>query len=223
MTYLAGLSILSSILTSILILLATYILWILTYGLLLCPTKHLPGQWHSRFTSLSSQVAMFSGRGAKSVDELHKKYGKTRDITNLLYPTGPNLTSLTIEGPIVRVSPSTVSVLGEEAVRVIYGGTRPYAKDARLADLFSMCRPEYPNVAGIQDASQAMKRRRIISTAFSTKFLSENESVFLEVATELLDKIEGAKSSGNDSIDMLHSYRECATSLIGDHSLKRRL
>ncbi|EXJ76406.1 uncharacterized protein A1O5_00914 [Cladophialophora psammophila CBS 110553] len=119
-------------------------------------------------------------------------------------------------GPIVRVTPTVVAVTGENPIRSIYGGVRPFAKDARLADLFSMCRPEHPNVAGIQEAQAAMKRRRLISTAFSTKFLNDNESIFADVARSLVSKIDKVLATGSRTVDIMHVYRYCATEVIGE-------
>lgn len=114
----------------------------------------------------------------------------------------------------MRVSPNVVGVTGQDAIRRIYGGTRPYAKDARLADLFSMCRPAHPNVAGIQDASQAMKRRRVISAAFSNKFLNDNEFIFADIARTLGTKVHKACETNNGIIDIMRAYRESATEVI---------
>lgn len=78
-----------------------------------------------------------------------------------------------------------------------------------------MCRPQHLNVAGIQDSSEALKRRRIISAAFSTKFLADNEAIFANVAeVALLNKIQERRAQSKNAIDILHIYRQCATQVI---------
>ncbi|KAH6999404.1 cytochrome P450 [Ilyonectria destructans] len=155
------------------------------------PLRHVPGLWHSRFTGLDYQIAVLTGKGAKYVDALHSQYG-----------------------PLVRVTPTVASVVGEDAIRKIYGGTRPFAKDQKLADLFSMCRPEHPNMAGIRDHSAAMKRRRVIGPVFSTKFLLDNASIFVDAANEFKKQIENALATNNGTLDILAAYRKTATHVI---------
>jgi len=52
-----------------------YSLYIVFYGLFLCPTRHIPGPFFTRFTNLYPFYLTFSGDGLERVRRLHQKYG----------------------------------------------------------------------------------------------------------------------------------------------------
>lgn len=62
-------------LTIVLGLFGLYVLYVLIYGLLLCPTRHIPGPFLARFGPTYYQALFFSGSISKRVHELHKIYG----------------------------------------------------------------------------------------------------------------------------------------------------
>jgi hypothetical protein len=73
-----GLSASSAIILSCI---ALYLFYTLIYGLFLCPLRHLPGPFITRFTSIPYYILVFSGKGGEQTAALHKKYG----IPNITY------------------------------------------------------------------------------------------------------------------------------------------
>ena len=61
--------------TIVLGLFCLYLLYILIYGLFLCPTRHIPGPFLSRFGTAYYHSIFFGGSISVTVHELHKKYG----------------------------------------------------------------------------------------------------------------------------------------------------
>jgi len=52
-----------------------YLLYILIYGIFLCPTRHIPGPFVTRFGTAYNRSLFFGGSISLTVHELHKKYG----------------------------------------------------------------------------------------------------------------------------------------------------
>jgi hypothetical protein len=62
-------------LTIVLGLFCLYLLYILIYGIFLCPTRHIPGPFVARFGTAYYQALFFGGSISLTIHELHKKYG----------------------------------------------------------------------------------------------------------------------------------------------------
>ena len=60
--------------TILVTLIVCYLSYLLIYGLFLCPTRHLPGPFYTRY-NLPYYLILFSGSGCMIVHDLHKKYG----------------------------------------------------------------------------------------------------------------------------------------------------
>jgi hypothetical protein len=58
-----------------------YLLYILVYGIFLCPTSHIPGPFLARFSSAYYYALLFGGSISFTVHELHKKYGTPLLVT----------------------------------------------------------------------------------------------------------------------------------------------
>ena len=58
-----------------------YLLYIIVYGIFLCPTRHIPGPFLARFSSAYYFALLFGGSISSTVHELHKKYGTPLLVT----------------------------------------------------------------------------------------------------------------------------------------------
>ena len=58
-----------------LVFIAIYLVYCLVYGLLFCPTRHIPGPLFARFSKLYFIRLLFKGTLSEDVHDLHKKYG----------------------------------------------------------------------------------------------------------------------------------------------------
>jgi len=52
-----------------------YFLYCMIYGLFLCPTRHLPGPFLTRFTSIPFAINLASGEVSKRIHHQHEIYG----------------------------------------------------------------------------------------------------------------------------------------------------
>jgi len=62
-------------LTILLGLTCLYALYVLIYGLFICPTRRIPGPILARFTTAYYHAIFFGGSMSMTIHELHKKYG----------------------------------------------------------------------------------------------------------------------------------------------------
>jgi hypothetical protein len=62
-------------LTIVLGVFCLYLIYILIFGLFLCPTRHIPGPFLARFGTAYDHALFFGGSMSMKVYELHKKYG----------------------------------------------------------------------------------------------------------------------------------------------------
>ena len=55
--------------------LAAYLVYLLIYGLFLCPTRHIPGPFLTRFSTGPYYALLMGGKGCMQTHALHQKYG----------------------------------------------------------------------------------------------------------------------------------------------------
>ena len=60
---------------------ALYLTYTLIYGLFLCPTRHLPGPFITRFSYIPYYILVFGGKGGENTCALHQKYGPSHILT----------------------------------------------------------------------------------------------------------------------------------------------
>lgn len=68
---------------------ATYFLYCIFYGLFLCPTRHLPGPFLTCFTGIPFAINLTSGEVSKRIHRQHEIYGTLHIcvVTNLKVPS----------------------------------------------------------------------------------------------------------------------------------------
>jgi hypothetical protein len=56
-------------------LIGLYVGYLLYYGFFVCPTRHIPGPFVTRFTYARYYFLLFRGKGCMETLSLHQKYG----------------------------------------------------------------------------------------------------------------------------------------------------
>src|SRR5579859_2502527 len=107
---------------------ALYFIYTLVYGLFICPTRHIPGQFITRFTSIPYYILLFGGKGGEKVCALHQKYGNS---------TKP---PFDIPGPVVRLAPDSLDISSPDAAQEIWAGANGKLPWSKPADLSKMMR-----------------------------------------------------------------------------------
>jgi len=64
-----------NVLSLLLGLFGLYILYLIIYGFFLCPTRHIPGPFLTRFASKYVDALIMGGTLSMTIHELHKKHG----------------------------------------------------------------------------------------------------------------------------------------------------
>jgi len=57
------------------VFLGSYLGYLLYYGFFVCPTRHIPGPFLTRFSYAPYYFLLFRGRGCMDTMALHAKYG----------------------------------------------------------------------------------------------------------------------------------------------------
>jgi hypothetical protein len=100
-----------------------------------------------------------------------------------------------MSGPVVRLSPDTVSASGEESIRKLYGGAEPWERDPffRRAQGGEFTEG---NIASLR-MKEGLRVRRLMSAPFGRKYLLDSQSIFKECVNNSLDEmLEMAKDDG---------------------------
>ena len=135
----------------------------------------MPGPFYARFTNLPLKVAVITGRRTFLVHELHQKYG-----------------------PVVRVSPSEVSIVDAEACRTIHKAGSGFPKSPYYARFIDK---PVPTLFAMMSSKEHSERRRIFARAFSkTEIRSTWETMVKETIELALDRIAGDLESGKADI-----------------------
>lgn len=149
------------------------------YNLYFHPLARFPGPWLAATSILWSIRNMRSGRSPFNIAEAHKKYG-----------------------PIIRIAPNQLSVSDAGAWKEIYGHHPrektflkgpPYNDDVENLGL--------RNIVNVKDPVVHGEMRRMLSHAFSTKALMEQEDViqsYIDLLIKRVGQRYGDKERGPD-------------------------
>lgn len=164
----------------ILVCIALYFIYILIYGLLLCPTRHIPGPFITRFTSIPYYILMFGGKGGENVCALHRKYG-TSALHLSKFP-----------GPVVRLAPDSLDISSPDAAQEIWAGANGKLPWSKPADLSKMMRggQRVDNILSTCHIRDALRIRRMVGTPFARKFLLDQEDIFKQCTKNMIEKLE---------------------------------
>lgn len=174
--------------------LATYLLAVLLYGLLLHPLRRYPGPLYARFTRIPFWIASLRGDSHTFIHALHEKHG-----------------------PVVRYSPSAISYTEAQAWRDVCGYEKGRRENPK-ASWFQL--PAYngvPSIFAIPSSDDHARVRRVFSPAFSERSLKQQEALFQRYVDLLLSKIRQQCQAGGDGrVEMVRMLNYMAFDIMAE-------
>lgn len=154
------------------------IYWVL-YPWFFSPLKAIPGPWYAVYTKWWLVWKTVKGIRAKTIHELHQKYG-----------------------PWVRIAPNEISTCDSEAIVPIYGVNSTYVK----TEFYTYQLRGVPELFTMSDRKQHARRRRELAHLFSMSTITEYEPVIAKQVKTCMDFIanEGSKRQVSNLYDWWH-------------------
>ena len=170
-----------------------YVVYVVCYGLFICPTRHLPGPFITRFSQIPHLLLIFGGTHCLDIRKLHDEYG-----------------------PIVRLSPHLVAVLHVEAALQAFAGQNEnkFIWDKDPAN----CRAvrgglKVDNVLSVSSAKESQRMRRLVGPPFAKKFLLDQEHIFKDCTKRMIERIK-VLSEHDSRVDVLVEYKNYAFDIL---------
>jgi len=195
-----------------------YLLYVLVYGLFLCPTRHLPGPFLTRFSGIPFALNLTSGEVSARIHRQHEKYGTP-------YVNKPNI------GPVLRLAPTKVDIQLLKASQDAWAGHNPkhlpWDKEQALVNSERYWL-KVDNVVSLKRAKDALKMRRIMGKPFARKFLQDQEEIFKEGTIKFLERVENLRKSQDGKVDIyaefgLYAFDVLTEIVYGGHFKKAAL
>ncbi|KAM0795506.1 cytochrome P450 [Usnea florida] len=169
-------------------ILAKFVISII-YNIFFHPLRSFPGPTIAAATTIPYARRLVNGRMPEWITGLHKQYGE-----------------------VVRIHPDEVSFIGSSAWKDIYNSYPALPK------------PEFgtaPSPNGVRpmmttNTEDHDRQRRIISHAFSTAALKEQEVLVGHYADLLVQRLRERVAKGEDTVDILRWYQYATFDIIGD-------
>ncbi|CAG8474783.1 15421_t:CDS:2 [Dentiscutata heterogama] len=177
---------------ALLILLAK-LLYHLIYNLYLSPLSKIPSPFLCSISSIPIILRRPEGKIFKWFFHLHKQFG-----------------------PVVRIGPSFVLFSSKNAVKQILT-TDNLPKSDSLAGIRSD--PNFPTLFSATEKTFHQKRRKLLSSAFSIKYISTLEPLMRSCTDVLLQKISSLSNNSNNVDNTLNIYeliQACTLDIIGE-------
>ena len=193
-----------------LLLAVSYLAYLLYYGFFMCPTRHIPGPFFTRFTYGPYYLLLFRGKGCMETLSLHQKYGTLPPKSQALVCH----TALTT-GPVVRLAPDIVDVQSVDAAQHAWAGIHPHLPWDKDPDFCRMVRAgqRSDNVLSTQKAKDAMRVRRLVGTPFAKKFLLDQEEIFKRCTKKMMRVLEEA-SERDGTVDVMNHFMKYSFDLL---------
>ncbi|KAL4814464.1 cytochrome P450 [Aspergillus spinulosporus] len=161
------------------------------YNALASPLRSIPGPFYTSLTLLPLKLSVITGQRIYFIHSLHQRYG-----------------------PIVRVSPTEVSVSSLPDFREIHRVGSPFLK-SEWYEKFVMGQ-ESPGVFAMSDPKQHGARRRLFARALSnTELRRVWESVVRSKVRLAVDRIKGELEADGGRCDVLKWWTFLATDVVG--------
>ncbi|KAJ7753400.1 benzoate para-hydroxylase [Mycena maculata] len=154
--------------------------------------RKIPGPVLARWTPLWLGYQARMGRRYLAVDEAHKAF---LDIV-----VGPPCANIHMQkyGPVVRITPTHVSVAHPDAVAMIYGHSPAFNK----SEFYDAFVAETPSVFSTTDRKDHSAKRRIVSQAFSYRALEQFTPFIHNNIVNFVGQLDSMCDTGR-SIDIL--------------------
>ncbi|KUJ07472.1 cytochrome P450 [Mollisia scopiformis] len=154
------------------------------YNLYLHPLSSFPGPWYAAISDIFFARTIVSGHAPKTIRALHERYGE-----------------------VVRVAPGELSFSSASAWKDIYTQRKSgeiFTKDHKFYITDDTLRA--PHVNSIINVEEHAKARKILSPAFSSRSLLDQEDVVIKYADMLMVAIAEESRKGPLDLDMYYNW-----------------
>ncbi|KAM3420686.1 hypothetical protein BST61_g3940 [Cercospora zeina] len=181
-------------------LLALYWIGSILYTAFLGPLSKFPGPRLRALSPLPDATAIWSGKDAEAVTQLHAKYG-----------------------PVVRLGPNKLSFIGEKSWKEIYGFRKP-GEPPILKDKGWYMKPfnGVDSVVGEANPAAHARQRKLLSHSFADRTLKDLEPILQRWVTLFRSKLEDRMHRG-EKLDMVKWYNCTTFDIMGDLSFNEDL
>ncbi|KAI9473438.1 MAG: cytochrome P450 [Benjaminiella poitrasii] len=158
------------------------------------PLSHLPGDFICKFIKIPSPIYdLPTGTIFKSVKKMHDKYGG-----------------------VVRIGPYEISIADKDLIKLVLN-----QHDLPKSPIYSILKKQGESIFNTTDKQFHKNRRRLVSTAFSIKYLSSLEPFMISVTRTLIDKIDKEIEADKDEegfgvVDVWCLLQHFAFDVIGE-------
>jgi hypothetical protein len=177
-----------TIFVSLLALVVIHATATILYNLFLSPLRAIPGPWWYAATPFPRLWLYFSGREPWCVKAMHEHYG-----------------------PVVRLAPTEVSFIDEQAWKDIYGYKTTTHKD----ETFYPFSPATKHSLILAGDETHHRMRKMFLPAFSAKALRDQTGLLDEYVVRLVNVLEERRKAGKD-IDLVKIYN--LTTYVSDQT-----
>jgi len=167
-----------TIIASAVALLVLHAVATVLYNLFWSPLRNIPGPWWYAATPFPRLWLYFSGREPWCVKAMHERYG-----------------------PVVRLAPTEVSFIDEQAWKDIYGYKATTHKD----ETFYPFSPATKHSLILAGEETHHRMRKMFLPAFSAKALREQTGLLNEYVVKLVKILEERRKAGQ-VIDLVKMY-----------------
>ena len=159
--------------------LVVYLVYWALHPWVFSPLRKVPGPWYTAYTKWWIAYKTVQGVRAKTIHDLHVKYGAT-----------------------VKIGPNEVSTCDPEAIVPIYGTTSKFIK----TEFYTYQLRGIPEIFTISSQKQHAQRRRLMAHVFSMSTIKEYEAVVSDNTRLCMDFIEkqGLKGQVSNLYDWFH-------------------
>ncbi|CAG8507788.1 3283_t:CDS:2 [Ambispora gerdemannii] len=171
----------------------TKLVYKLFYEIYLSPLKHIPGPKACAFTDVPLRMRRPYGHVYSWYQELHSQYGN-----------------------VVRVAPGFVMFSNKEAIRQIMIEDQ-FPKNTAIKNI--QTNPNVPTLFTMTDPTFHKQRRRLLSHAFSVKYLSNIEPLIHSCVESLVNKLASLSNDNDLKSPVVNIYgilQSMALDVIGE-------
>ncbi|KAI0834222.1 cytochrome P450 [Hypoxylon sp. FL0890] len=160
------------------------------YSVLSSPLAKVPGPWHTKWTEAVSKYTAVKGTRPKWIHSLHLKYG-----------------------PVVRISPTEVSLQDPSATNQIYS----IKNEFRKSEWYNYFQPDFMNIFSTLDLDFHRRHRRLLASELSETGLNVHKPV-VESKVRLAIERMAEEMEERGATDIYRWTLYMATDVIGELS-----
>ncbi|PLB51667.1 putative cytochrome P450 [Aspergillus steynii IBT 23096] len=186
-----------------------YWLGVVVFNLFFHPVAAFPGPFWARTSSAWRICYSTGGRFHRAIDHLHKQYGEPLSQQ----PTGA-CTHLTRTCDVVRVAPNELSCASVESWKAIYGPVKKPVGKSEFYEIYgsgfrSLC------VGSERNPQRHSRMKRSLAAAFSTKALTEQESIINNCVDRFIGRL-GTDGQSSTGLNMIKWFEMLAFDMLGE-------